>query len=41
MADAALRAERLKARQLVATLAGRGHGEAAEQAHQVMCLALA
>jgi len=33
MADAALRAERPKARQLVATLAGRGYGEAAEHVH--------
>jgi len=41
MADAALRAERPKARQLVATLAGRGYGEAAEHVHQVMRLALA
>src|SRR6187397_1857932 len=41
IADAALRAERPEARQLVATLQGRRSGKAAERAHEVLRLARA
>src|SRR5690242_13035344 len=41
IAGAALRAERSKARQLVATLGGRLHGEPVERAHEMQRLALA
>src|SRR5215470_11935782 len=41
IAGAALRAERPKARQLVATLRGRRHGEPVERAHEMLRLALA
>src|SRR6516165_3884746 len=41
IAGAALRAERPKARQLVATLRGRRRGEAVECAHEMLRLALA
>src|SRR2546421_9367874 len=41
IAGTALRAEWPEARQLVATLRGRRHGEAVERAHQMQRLALA
>jgi hypothetical protein len=41
VAGAALRAARCEPRQLVAALWGGRHGEAAEGAHQMQCLALA
>ena len=41
IADAALRAERPKARQLVTTLQGRCCGKAIERAHEMLRLALA